>query len=208
VGYRRGWLRQPEKHRECPVNRQHGIMVESPDARADLRATHRLRTVDSDLRGDPQAILIARHDVDARDGGVVQEAGQRQYNDGRKRIKPVRLNDDGGPRLAAVPLQSNDDDVAASGQRRSSQASALTRSQNSVSIRPASVPSAAAINSHWRRHSAAKPAALVSRTQIWTGRSPEARSLSRRRLTRSALVSLSMPLHVARDCRDGNYALE
>ncbi len=180
------------------MNRQHDSMGEPPDGRANLRAAHRLRSVDRDLRRDPQASLFTRRDVDPRNSGVMQDAGERQYHDSRKRIEPVRLNDDSGPRLVAIPLQRNDDKVAATCQPRSSQASALTRSQNSVSVRPPSVLSAAAINSHWRRHSAAKPAALVSGTQIWTGRSPEARNLARRRLTRSALVSLSMAPHVAR----------
>jgi hypothetical protein len=44
----------------------------------------------------------------------------------------------------------------------------------------------------------AKPGERVSGTQIWTGRNPAARIFSRRRLTRWALVNLSMPLHVAR----------
>jgi hypothetical protein len=82
-------------------------------------------------------------------------------------------------------------------QPRASRASALTCSQKRVSAWPASVCSVAAIPWHWRRHSAANPATLVSGTQIWTGRRPAARILSQRRLTRSALVDLLMPLHVA-----------
>jgi hypothetical protein len=183
------------------VNRQHHVIVEPTDGGSELRAAHRLRTVHRDLRGNPQAILIARRDFDPRDGGILQAAGQRQYNDSRERVEPVRLNDDSGAmplgprpegRLTAVPLQGDDNNIAAACQPRSSQASALTRSQNSVSVRPASVLSAFAISSHWRRHSAANPAARVSGTQIWIGRSPAARILSRRRLTRSALVSLSI----------------
>ena len=174
------------------MNRQHDIVVEPADGGPKLRAAHRLRTVNRDLRGDPQAIPIARRDIDPRNGGVLQGAGQRQDNDSRERIEPVRLNDDSGTRLTAVPRQGNDNNVPSACQPRSSQASALTRSQNSVSVRPRPVLSAFAIDSHWRRHSAAKPAAFVSGTQIWTGRSPAARILSRRRLTLSALVSLSM----------------
>lgn len=162
----RSWLGQPEKHRDCPVNRQHDIVVEPADARTELLATHRLRTIDRDLRGKPQTIPVGRRNIDPRDGGVLQAAGQRQDHDSRERIEPVRLDDDSGTRLTAVALQGNDDDVAAACQPRSSQASALTRSQNSVSLRRASVLSAAAINSHWRRHSAAKLAARVSGTQI------------------------------------------
>jgi hypothetical protein len=174
------------------VNRQHDVVVETADGGSELRAAHRLRTVHGDLRWDPQAILMAWRDIDPRNGGVLQGARQRQYNDSRERIEPVRLNDDSGARLTAIPLQGNDNNVTAACQPRSSQASALTRSQNSVSVRPASVLSAFAINSHWRRHSAAKPAARVSGTQIWIGRNPAVRILSRRRLTRSALVSLSI----------------
>jgi hypothetical protein len=193
----RGSLCHPEKHRKRPVNRKHDILVEPADGWPELWAAHGLRTVDGDLRRDPQAILTAWRDIDPRNGGVPQAAGQRQYHDSRKRIEPVRLNNHSGAWFTAVPLQGNDNNVAAACQPRSSQASALTRSQNSASVRPSSVPSAFAIRSHWRRHSAAKLAARVSGTQICTGRSPEARILSRRRLTRSALVSLFMRLHVA-----------
>jgi hypothetical protein len=188
----RGWLCQPEKHRERPVNRQHDIVVEPADGWSELRAAHRLRTVHRNLRGDPQAILMTWRNIDPHNGGVLQAAGQRQYDDSWERTEPVRLNNDSGARLTAVPLQGNDNNVAAACQPRSFQASALTRSQNSVSVRAASVLSVCAINRDWRRHSAAKPDARVLGTQIWTGRRPAARILSRRRLTRSALVSLSM----------------
>jgi len=186
------------------VNRQHAVMIKPADDRADFGSADRLRTVNRDLRGHPQAILIGRRNIDPRDGGVLKGAGQRQDNDSGKRIEPVRLNDNGRTRLAAVPLQGNNDDIAAACQPRSSQASALTCSQNVVSAWPSSVLSDAVINSHWRRHSAAKPGARVSGTQIWIGRSPAARILSRRRLTRSALVSLFIAIHVAAVRRDSN----
>jgi hypothetical protein len=188
----RGSLYQTEKHRECAVNRKHHILVEPADGWPELRAAHGLRTVDRDLRREPQAILTAWHHIDPRNGGVLHTAGRRQYNDSRQRIEPVCLNDDSGARFTAVPLQGNGNDIAAACQPKSSQASALTRSQNSDSVRPASDLPAFAIRSHWRRQSAAKLDARVSGTQICTGRSPEARILSRRRLTRSAPVSLFM----------------
>jgi hypothetical protein len=135
--------------------------------------------------------------MDPSNGGIPQAAGQRQHDDSRERIEPIGLDDHRQARLTTVPLQGNDDDIAASCQSRSFQASALTLSQKSVSDRPSSVFSASAITSHWRRHSAAKPGTRVSGTQIWTGRRPAARILSRRRLTRSALLDLSISLHVA-----------
>jgi hypothetical protein len=88
--------------------------------------------------------------------------------------------------------------LTAHGLRGSSQASAVARSQNWASSRPAGVCSCAAIARLWRRASAAKLGALVSGTQIWIGRRPAAHILSRRRLTLSALVGLFKALHVAR----------
>jgi hypothetical protein len=183
------------------VNRQHDVVVEPADSRSELRAVHCLRTVNRDLRGNPQAIFVVWRDIDPHHSGVLQGARQRQYNDSRKRIKPVRLNDDSGARLTAIRLQGNDNNVAAACQPRSSQASAVIRSQNTVSVWPEPVFVACAIALHWRWHSAAKLAALGSGTQIWMGRRPAARILSRRRLTRAALEWLFMALHVARCVR-------
>jgi hypothetical protein len=174
------------------MDRQHDIMIESADGRPKLRAPHCLWSVDSDLRRDLQAVFIGWRDIDPHHGRVLKAAGQWQHNDSRERIEPVGLDDHGGTRFTAIPLQGDDDNVAAACQPRSSQASALTRSQNSVSVRPTLVRSASAMASHWRRQSAAKPGERVSGTQIWTGRRPAARILSRRRLTRSALVGLSI----------------
>ena len=200
-------LRQSEKHRERPMNLQHDIAADLADGWADLGTPNRLRTVDGDLRRQTQAGPVAWRDIDPGYAGLLQAAGKRQHNDGGECVEPVGLDDDRRPWFAAVALQGNDDDVAPAYQPRSSHASALTCSQNSASVRPASVCSAAAIASHWRRHSAANPAALVSGTQIWTGRRPAARILSRRRLTRSALVALPMPLHVAPGRPGGNRCI-
>jgi hypothetical protein len=179
------------------MNLQHDVVADSAYGRADLGAPNRLRTVDGDLRGQTQASPLAWRDIDPGYAGPLQAAGEWQNNDCGECVKPVGLDHNGRPWFAAVALQRHDDDVAPAYQPRSSHASTLTCSQNSASVRPPSVCSAAAIASHWRRHSAANPAALVSGTQIWTGRKPAARILSRRRLTRSALVALLIELHVA-----------
>lgn len=70
-------------------------------------------------------------------------AGQRQNNDSQERIEPVCLNDNSGTiplgprpegRHTAIPLPGNDNNGTAASQPRSSQASELTRSQNSDSV--------------------------------------------------------------------------
>jgi len=86
------------------MNRQHDIIVEPADGRAELWAAHRLWTIDGDLRGNLQPVLLRRHDIDPRHGGVLQAAGRGQYNNRRERIEPVGLNNDSVTQLTAVPL--------------------------------------------------------------------------------------------------------
>lgn len=126
-------LRQTEKHRERPVNRQHRLAVETADGWAEFQAADRLRSIDRDLGRDPQSVRRVGRDVDPSHGRPEQSAGQRQNNDGGEGVEPVRLDNDGGARFTAVAVQRDDDDVAPAYQPRSSQASALARSQNSAS---------------------------------------------------------------------------
>jgi hypothetical protein len=86
-----------------------------------------------------QTVLTARQDVDASLRGVHQMAGQGQHNDGWQLFEPVCLDNKCRSRLTAVALKRNKNNVAATTQPRSSQASAVARSQNSISVRPAAV---------------------------------------------------------------------
>ncbi len=114
---------------------------------------------------------------------VDQMAGDRQDGDRGMLGEQIRLDNHSGPRLAVIAGQGDHDDITSRHSRP------LPRKRRP---RPPPRPGSRSVSlsrtrRDCRRHSSANPGTRVSGTQIWTGRSPAARNLARRRSTRSAL---------------------
>lgn len=124
---------QAEEHDKRSVDRKQGVVFEAANDGAKLCTADGVRSIDRDLRGNAQSVSRRGGDLNPGEGRVLQSARQRQDNNGGKWCEPISLDDDGGARFPAVALKGNNDDVAALGQSRSSQMSAVARSQNSHS---------------------------------------------------------------------------
>ena len=126
-----------------------------PIGRADAVAPRGHRLVDHHLGRLGEAVRLGRLDRRTEQGRVDEGAGEGQQGDRAGLGKRVRLDDEGGARLAEVAGQGDRDEIAADHPVPSSSRSLRVASRNALSS--ASAASAAAARRDWRRHSSAKP---------------------------------------------------
>jgi hypothetical protein len=146
---------------------------------ADPFAARRICLVDLNLRGPLEPAFGTDSDVQER--CVDEVAGDGQDGDRRMLGESIGLDDQSRSRLTVIARKRDDDEITPASCAIASDEAA---SQASSSVRVASV-SLSRIRRDCRRHSSANSGARVFGTQSWMGRNPAARSLARRRSTRS-----------------------
>jgi hypothetical protein len=178
-------LANSQQHRQSACHFKQCGSVNVANDPADLGSQHRLRPGNHDLRPLLQSTVLTGLDHDTCQRQVPQGTGERQQDDGREDGKVIGLNHQCRTWFACIALQSDSYQIpSAHDQSGNCHASAARASQNASSSRPRLLFAHLASCLDWCAASAAKPGAPVSGTQIWTGRKPACRCLSRVSRTR------------------------
>ncbi|ALA61158.1 hypothetical protein NITMOv2_4790 [Nitrospira moscoviensis] len=187
-----------EKDGKGAVDADHHIVIQRADGGANRGRGNGHDFIDHNLRGLLEAVFRRWLNGKAEKGRIDHLGGQEADRDAPERREEIGLQNEGGPRFAAVMALGGHGDNIAAFHPLSQAAISEMKSRTGFSCADRAARRA------WRRHSAENPAARVSGTHICTGRKPLRRNRRRYRLcfsfgVRCVSEGIGVPFPSSRD---------